>query len=255
MNTQAEKEVGFNPAPQSNRSLAQILNDLNLNLTNNPRGTDKGDYKSYVNGFYESEFSTRRLKNNRLLEIRVRSGASVALWANYFKSIEIIGVDIVECCSPVGPVREYLDYTSVQFFCKDAYSQDVADTFQGDFSILIDDGPHSLSSQIRFLELYLPKLAEDGVLIIEDILRSYRDCYQLMKVLPKGNKYLFEIYDFDRIKQDGGFLFVVRHNKSGKSYLWRKAYLMLRTLIDWMAVLYRRVKRGDFSFQDRRNDI
>ncbi|MBT7545416.1 MAG: class I SAM-dependent methyltransferase [Kordiimonadaceae bacterium] len=240
---------------EKNRTLAQILVDLDLNLCSNPRGTDKGDYKSYVSEFYESEFSKRRLKNNRLIEIGVRSGASLALWANYFLSIEIIGVDIVEVGSPVGPVKEYLDYPSVQFCCKDAYSQDVADTFKGDFSILIDDGPHSISSQIRFLELYLPKLAEDGVLIIEDILRSYRDCYKLMKALPKGKKYLFEMYDFDSIKQDGGFLFVVRHNKSGKRYLGRKIFLMLRTLSEWMKVFYRRVKRRDFSFQDRRSDI
>ena len=240
---------------KNNRTLIQILSELDLNLSSNPRGTDKGDYKSYVSGFYESEFSKRRVEHNRLLEIGVRSGASLALWANYFLSIEIIGVDIVEVGSSVGPVKEYLDYPSVLFCCKDAYSQDVADTFEGDFSILIDDGPHSLSSQIRFLELYLPKLAEDGVLIVEDILRSYRDCYQLMKALPRGNKYLFEIYDFDSIKEDGGFLFVVRHNKSGKRYLGQKAYLMFRTLIEWMKVLFRRLGRGDFSFQDRRNDI
>ena len=49
---------------------------------------------------------------------------------------------------------------------------------------MIDDGPHSLSSQIMFLNLYLDKLDETGVLVIEDILFAYRDCYRLMRALP-----------------------------------------------------------------------
>jgi hypothetical protein len=236
------------------RNLSQILNDLNLNLSSNPRGTDKGDYKSYVKEFYETEFSKRRHLKNRLLEIGVRSGASVALWANYFSNINIIGVDIVEVGSPVGPVKEYIDYPSVKFYAKDAYDEDVANSFDGEFSILIDDGPHSLSSQIRFLELYLPKLSKDGVLIIEDILRSYRDCYSLMRTLPKGNKYTFEIYDFDKIKKDGGFLFVVRHNESNGIFFLRKCMLLLNCFYDLLRVLGRRILRGDFTFKDRRND-
>lgn len=240
---------------KNNRTLIQILKDLNLNLTTNPRGTDKGDYKSYINSFYEAEFSIRRSKKNRLLEIGVRSGASLALWANYFEDIEIIGLDIVEVGSSVGPIKEFIDYPSVKFFCNDAYDKIVADNFQGKFTILIDDGPHSLSSQIRFLELYLSKLSQDGVLIIEDILRSYRDCYSLMRALPKGNKYLFEIYDFDKIKKDGGFLFVVRHNDSGKRYLLRKGKLIMKCLFELLGVLYRRLMRGDFSLKDRRADI
>lgn len=237
-----------------NPTLIQILKDLNLNLTTNPRGTDKGDYKSYVTDFYESEFSRRRLNKNRLLEIGVRSGASLALWANFFENIEIIGLDIEEVGSPVGPVKEYIDYPSVKFFCDDAYKQEVADNFKGEFSILIDDGPHSLSSQIRFLDLYLDKLAIDGVLIIEDILFGYRDCIQLMKKLPKGNKYLFEIYNFERIKKDGGFLFVVRHNKQGKAFYFRKALLLINVIYELLGVLRRRIMRGDFSFKSRRND-
>jgi predicted O-methyltransferase YrrM len=235
-----------------NPTLIQILNDLNLNLSKNPRGTDKGDYKSYISNFYETEFSILRKNKIRLLEIGVRSGASLALWANYFENIEIVGLDISEIGTPIGPVKEYIDYTSIQFYCKDAYSQEVADTFNGKFQILIDDGPHSLTSQIRFLELYLNKLDDNGILIIEDILFGYRDCYQLMKSLPKGNRYLFEIYNFEKIKQDGGFLFVVRHNPERKYFLFKKGYLIMRSIIELLNVLIGRIKRGDFSLKDRR---
>jgi hypothetical protein len=73
-----------------------------------------------------------------------------------------------------------------------------------------------------------------------------------MKSLPKGNRYLFEIYNFEKIKQDGGFLFVVRHNPERKYFLFKKGYLIMRSIIELLNVLIGRIKRGDFSLKDRR---
>jgi len=224
------------------RKLSEVLRDLDLNLSSNPQGTDKGDFKSYVRGFYEAEFGCRQSENNRVLEIGVRTGASLALWANFFENAEIIGVDVEAVGSQVGPVRKYLDYPSIKFFCDDAYSHTFAKSVVGNFSIMIDDGPHSLASQKRFLELYLPKLDEDGVLIIEDVQRAYRDSFQLMRMLPE-NMFLFETYDFRSWSRTGDdFLFVVRHNKSGESQAARKAYLAARCMLGWLAIPFRRVK-------------
>ena len=223
------------------RTLIEILRDLNLNISTNPRGTDKGDSKTYVKGFYEKEFGSRRDARNRLFEIGVRSGASMALWANYFKDAEIIGADIEPVGAPAGPLKEYVDYPSVRFFCRDAYSAEFADELAGKFTILIDDGPHSLASQKRFLELYLSKLDEDGVLIIEDVPRAYRSSFQFMMMLP-GDKFVFETYDFRAISKTGDdFLFVVRHNKSGESLAARKAYLAARCALSYLAAPLRRL--------------
>jgi len=46
----------------SQKSLMSILRDMNLNISTNPRGTDKGDFKTYVKGFYEKEFGKRQMK-------------------------------------------------------------------------------------------------------------------------------------------------------------------------------------------------
>lgn len=239
-----EMNTVLSSEPRSDRTLVELLGVLDLNLSSNPRGTDKGDFKTYVRGFYEAEFGRRQSDNIRLLEIGVRTGASIALWANFFRNVEIIGLDVEDVGTAAGPVPEYLDYPSVKFYCNDAYNPEFAQSLAGSFSIMIDDGPHSLISQKRFVELYLPKLADGGVLIIEDIQRDYRDSYQLMKALPKGNKFIFEVYDFRA--QSGAyddFLFVVRQNKSGKNHLTRKMYLMLRSLFSWVAAPYQRIKR------------
>ena len=82
------------PANDEFESLFSLLKKHNLNISENPRGTDKGDFKCYVDEFYEKEFAPIKNNKNRFLEIGVRSGASLALWANYFKNIEIIGLDI-----------------------------------------------------------------------------------------------------------------------------------------------------------------
>lgn len=228
----------------NNRKLADILSDLNLNISTNPKGTDKGDYKTYVKGFYEKEFAPRKTNKNKILEVGVRSGASIALWANFFDNAEIIGVDVESVGSLVGPLGEYLNYSSVKFFCEDAYSQEFADSITDSFDILIDDGPHSLASQKKFLQLYLPKMSEDGVLIIEDIQRNYRDIYQLTKTLPKGNKFIFEIYDFRKYSRTyDDFLFVVRHNKTGKNYFLRKNYLRFKLALILLGSVYRRIKK------------
>ncbi len=237
-----ERINNFNTVSRSNRKLVELLKDLNLNISSNLQGTDKGDPKTYVRGFYEAEFGRRQFEHNCILEIGVRTGASLALWANFFEKAEIIGIDVEAVGSPAGPVKEYLDYPSVKFFCDDAYSQEFAQSLVRNFSIMIDDGPHSLSSQKRFLELYLPKLAEDGVLIIEDVQRAYRDSFQLMRMLH-GNRFLFETYDFrSRSRTGDDFLFVVRHNKSGENQVARKVYLTARCLLSWLAVPFRRIK-------------
>ncbi|MCA6478652.1 MAG: class I SAM-dependent methyltransferase [Chitinophagaceae bacterium] len=233
-------------------SLIQVLDKLNLNISSNSRGTDKGDHKCYVDYFYESEFASIYNKKNRLLEIGVRSGASLFLGANYFNDIEIIGLDIEDVSSPDGPVKEYINHPSITFLKQDAYNYDIANSIKGKFTILIDDGPHSLSSQIKFLDLYLSKLDENGVLIIEDILFAYRDSYRLMRALPENRKYIFEIYNFEKVKEGGGFLFVVRHNHTNKSNWKLKMYVSLMALLELFQVMCRRIHRGDFSLKDRR---
>jgi hypothetical protein len=35
--------------------------------------------------------------------------------------------------------------------------------------MVLDDGPHTLESMIKFIEFYSQILADDGILIIEDV--------------------------------------------------------------------------------------
>lgn len=127
--------------------------------------TDKASPHTYIQNFYEEEFKKYKDKPINLLEIGVMSGGSLLLWSNYFKKANsLIGVDCTD---------EYLhpdckNIEGVDYYIHDAYDVDFAKKLNS-FDIIIDDGQHTLESQIQCLEVYLPKLNREGVLIIEDV--------------------------------------------------------------------------------------
>jgi len=145
--------------------LVEILNHFELNKTfDNIAGTDKNTGHSYISNFYEKEFLNYKDKDISLLEIGIDCGASLKLWSEYFKNAEkIVGIDIGNYIPP-----KYKNIKNVTYIFEDAYNKEVSNKL-GTFDIIIDDGPHTLESQIKSIEYYLPKLNENGILIIEDI--------------------------------------------------------------------------------------
>lgn len=127
--------------------------------------TDKADPHTYIQNFYDKEFSKYQDEKIDFLEIGVMSGGSLLLWSEYFSNPNsIVGVDCTD---------EYLhptcrDIDGVTYHFNDAYEKDFVKKLEK-FDIVIDDGQHTLESQVQCLEMYLPKLKKGGVLVIEDI--------------------------------------------------------------------------------------
>lgn len=123
--------------------------------------TDKNTVHSYLDTYEELFKNRKNIKN--LLEIGIDKGGSLRLWKDYFvESENIIGMDItdknIKC--------EKLD--DVQIIICDAYDKKNIPTDKK-FDIIIDDGPHTFESVMKFLFYYLPLLTDDGIVIIEDI--------------------------------------------------------------------------------------
>jgi hypothetical protein len=152
--------------------LVDILNKFNLNsdfLNKGYKegGTDKNSYHSYIENFYEREFEPFQECLIDLLEIGIETGGSLKLWKEYFlNSKSIVGVDI----SDERIDQRYKNIAGVTMNFGDAYDQRFSDQFD-QFDIIIDDGPHTLETQIKSIEFYLPKLKQNGLFIIEDIQR------------------------------------------------------------------------------------
>jgi hypothetical protein len=150
--------------------LIDILKEFNLdsdflNEGYDKGGTDKNTCHSYIENVYEKEFKTYREKEIDLLEIGIETGGSLKLWKEYFlNSKSIIGVDI----SDEKIDKKYKDIAGVTMHFGDAYDEKFSENI-GQFDIIIDDGPHTLESQLKSIELYLPKLKQNGLFVIEDV--------------------------------------------------------------------------------------
>ena len=143
-----------NKKSNTSPNMKEILAIYDLNLPQNSRGTDKGSQKSYVDMFYECEFKRFRDQPIRILEIGFRHGASLALWSHYFSKAEIFGLDngsdhSVTYTSPT--CMEWLNLPNITTIYGDAYDLNFVDALTGSFDIMIDDGPHSLLSQLKFI--------------------------------------------------------------------------------------------------------
>ena len=150
--------------------------------------TDKHTTHDYVNGYYNEAFADTS-KPIKLLEIGVYRGGSLQLWSEHFgPESEIYGFDIEDIQSP-----QLLAADNIHFELKDAYSDEVVNGFENEyFDFIVDDGPHTLQSQIDCINKWFPKLKVGGKMIIEDI-QSENDLLVLRAMNPPSGSMV--IYD------------------------------------------------------------
>jgi len=175
------------------------LNDFYNELNHK---SDKGTTHDYIDGYYSNEFSPKKDSKIELLEIGVQDGASIHLWDKYFTNATIIGLDIneyfvIECLSNSGYIH-WLDLNDNQLKTRvkicDAYDDKYVNEFEDNrFDYIIDDGPHTVQSQITFIQKYLKKVKIGGKLIIEDIQSEY-DLFLLTEEAKKTGM-IYKVYD------------------------------------------------------------
>lgn len=149
-------------------------------------------YHSYIENFYEEAFRPYRDKENTILEIGVDTGGSMALWSKYFSNSKILGIDI-KTSRFLEQFRD-TNYPNIRnITVTDAYDPVLVD-FLPEFDIIIDDGPHWLSYQLKGIELYLPKLKVGGLMVIEDV-EDIKNINELSKAVPNNGMYITKAYD------------------------------------------------------------
>ncbi len=90
------------------------------------------------------------------------------MWAEFFPDAEIYGVDTDR--SKVTLIEELEKHPRIHLFFEDAYKPKFVKKLKDlKFDIILDDGLHSMPAWAKFLKLYPPLLADDGILMIEDI--------------------------------------------------------------------------------------
>ena len=65
--------------------------------------------------------------------------------------------------------------------------------------MILDDGPHTLESMLRFVNLYSPLLKDDGILILEDI-QDYSWVNIIYNNIPNDLLKYVKIFDLRHVK-------------------------------------------------------
>lgn len=131
------------------------------------QATDKGWYHQYTL-IYDEVFAKLREEKIKILEIGVRSGGSMRLWAESFPEAMVYGIDIAEYCKQSETER-------IKIFigdCKDEVLIEEVGKY-GPFDIIIDDGSHFMNDQKTAFSLFWPLLRPKGIYVIEDLYTSY----------------------------------------------------------------------------------
>ncbi len=185
---------------------------LDLSIENHPRGTDKSCPHSYIENIYEPLFEITS-KPTALLEIGIFGGASLVLWKTAFPDCEIIGFEIDSLAELHPKAREYLHDKKIILHFVDAYSEGF-DLVRGrQFDLIIDDGPHTIKSQIKSLRYY-DLLGPQGTFIIEDLYHSFWAAAIIWFFAPirvKRDMIFIDLYKFSKRKDDC-VLLITKHS-------------------------------------------
>lgn len=186
-------------------SLSEIYNNgLNKEIAGN---NDKGSIHSYIM-IYEKLLSSYRSCASKFLEIGVAQGYSLRMWNEYFNDrCEVKGIDI----SKAKLCDNSLDVTLGD-------SKDAILWLDWDnFDVIIDDGDHNSKAQMQTAEIWLPKITDTGIYIIEDV--SYLHTDLLKQLITKTGKtdWTVDVFDMRELKSRADNVMVVI-TKNGVSY-------------------------------------
>jgi hypothetical protein len=187
------------------KTLVDIMVENNWrNDTHYEFGTDKEFNHKYCTAFYDKEFAKYRDKNIRLLEIGVHRGGGLAVFHEYFTEAEIYGVDPYD----FGAKQNCEKFPRIKVMYADGYRREFAESLPN-FDIIIDDGPHTKESHLQSLSIYLSKLKQGGVFVIEDIAEmEWTTDYKML--VPNDMSY--EVIDAREISgMSDSIMFVVRY--------------------------------------------
>jgi cephalosporin hydroxylase len=193
----------------------------------NRKKSDKDTVHSYIE-LYDKLLD--RLKDTALnvIEIGISKGGSIKMWKDYFTRANVYGIDLTDY-KKLDP-KNGIDDVAIKYINNELMKEDRINLFIGQsgydknfidkkfkdikFDFVIDDGPHTLQSMKDCINLYLPLLSENGILIIEDV-QNILWFNELEKETPE--EYKENIFYYDRRFIKGRYddlVFVINKNKN-----------------------------------------
>lgn len=153
--------------------------------------TDKIDGRHNYEEVYEQVIAEIKATFNApcIMEVGVQRGGSIRLWADIFKEGRVLGLDSIN-----GWRGSFPPDNAYVHIC-DAYTEEsfkFVSNWAERYALIIDDGPHTQESQIRFVAMYSHLIAVGGIIMVEDI-RDGETIEYLKLWTPKG--FSVEVWD------------------------------------------------------------
>ena len=172
------------------------MNSTLLELVNNEK-TDKNTFHSYL-PLYEVLLKNKKNTCKNVIEVGIKDGGSIKLWHDYFPNSKIYGCDIQDESTIWDEIKNndrIKLFTSINAY-DPLFINQIKDI---SFDFAIDDGKNTLDSMIQFINMYLPLIKEDGILIIEDV-QDIKWLDILSSIVPQEYKNNIKTYDLRGIK-------------------------------------------------------
>lgn len=136
--------------------------------------TDKAThvYKGYSYlSIYERHFEKIRLDVKVFVEIGILNGSSLYMWKEYFPNATIYGIDI-------DPSTKKFEDDRIKIFIGSQNDEEFLTKIINEIpeiDILVDDGSHITSHQIKTYQFLNKKIKKGGLYCIEDLRCSYEE--------------------------------------------------------------------------------
>lgn len=170
--------------------------------------------------FYDNLFKNKKNHILNIAELGILKGSSLLMWKEYFTNADIYGFD-----NDLNLINDFIQNNNndrIKLSHIDVLNKDsIFNTFNDlniQFDIIIDDTTHIFEDQIRVIENTYQFLKPGGIMIIEDIFKSYIEqdyIDKLQSILHNFQNYYF--IELDHVNRnstgwDNNKLFVLIKN-------------------------------------------
>ena len=136
--------------------------------------------------FYENLLKNNKNDNLNIAELGILDGASLLMWKEYFTNSHIYGFEYND--KLINNFKENFNNNRITLTNIDVSNKDsIINSFSKLnilYDIIIDDTTHQFEDQIRVIENTYQYLKPGGVLIIEDIFKSYNENDYINRLSP-----------------------------------------------------------------------
>ena len=174
--------------------------------------------------FYNDFFIKQRNEKLQLAEIGISNGGSLLMWSEFFNNSKIYGFEynnqLIDKLN--DKLKDKVNNNNIFLSEIDVrYQTKISKKFNNineKFDIIIDNSTHKFEDQIRLIKNIYHFLKPGGVIIIEDIFKSYDENDYILKLnnyLDFFQEYFFITLDHSRNKdnnKDNNKLFVLIKN-------------------------------------------